>query len=57
MVVGKDGKIVSRHVTIGINSNANAQVLSGLTVGEEVVIGEAEAESSEEQMRVTQMML
>jgi membrane fusion protein, macrolide-specific efflux system len=40
-VVGKDGRPVPRHVTIGINNNATAQVLSGLQAGELVVVGEA----------------
>ena len=42
-VVGKDRRPVPRHVTIGINNNATAQVLSGLQVGEQVVVGEASA--------------
>ncbi len=39
-VVGKDRKPVPRKVTIGINNNATAQVLSGLQPGESVVVGE-----------------
>ena len=42
-VVGKDRKPVPRQVTIGINNNATAQVLSGLQPGENVVVGEASA--------------
>ncbi len=40
-VVGKDRKPVPRTVTVGINNNATAQVLSGLQPGENVVVGEA----------------
>ena len=40
-VVGKDRKPVPRKVTVGINNNATAQVLSGLQPGENVVVGEA----------------
>lgn len=43
-VVGKDGKPTPRRVTIGLNNNASAQVLSGLAVGEKVVVGEVSAE-------------
>jgi macrolide-specific efflux system membrane fusion protein len=42
-VVGPDRKPVPRKVTIGINNNANAQVLSGLKSGESVVVGEGSA--------------
>ena len=40
-VVSKDGKPESRRVTVGINNNATAQVLAGLSAGEQVVVGEA----------------
>lgn len=40
-VVDKDGKVTPRNVTVGINNNAFAQVLSGVTAGELVVVGEA----------------
>jgi macrolide-specific efflux system membrane fusion protein len=42
-VVGKDKQPVPRKVTIGINNNATAQVLSGLQPGENVVVGEGSA--------------
>jgi macrolide-specific efflux system membrane fusion protein len=42
-VVGKDRRPVARKVTIGINNNATAQVLSGLQAGENVVVGEGSA--------------
>jgi macrolide-specific efflux system membrane fusion protein len=45
-VVGKDRKPVPRKVKIGINNNATAQVLSGLQVGESVVVGEGSTTSS-----------
>lgn len=40
-VIGKSGKPEPRQVTIGVNNNATAQVLSGLQVGEKVVIAQA----------------
>jgi membrane fusion protein, macrolide-specific efflux system len=42
-VVGEDRRPVPRKVTIGINNNATAQVLSGLQAGEVVVVGEGSA--------------
>jgi macrolide-specific efflux system membrane fusion protein len=42
-VVGPDRRPVPRKVTIGINNNATAQVLSGLQAGESVVVGEGSA--------------
>lgn len=42
-VIGADGKPVARTVTIGLNNNVTAEVLSGLSEGEHVVIGEASA--------------
>ena len=48
-VVGKDRKPVPRKVTIGINNNATAQVLSGLQPGESVVVGEGSATPSPSQ--------
>ena len=41
MVVGKDGRPEPRRITVGINNNVVAQVVSGLTAGERVVVGEA----------------
>ena len=43
LVVGADGKPAPRQVTIGLNNNATAQVLSGLKAGEKVVVGEGSA--------------
>lgn len=40
MVVGKDGKPEPRQVEVGIDNNANAQILSGLQEGDQVVLGE-----------------
>ena len=42
-VVGPDRKPTARQVTIGLNNNATAQVLSGLQAGESVVVGEGSA--------------
>lgn len=42
-VVGADVKQVARTVTIGLNNNVTAEVLSGLSEGEHVVIGAASA--------------
>jgi macrolide-specific efflux system membrane fusion protein len=42
-VVGPDRQPVPRQVTIGLNNNATAQVLSGLNAGEKVVVGEGSA--------------
>lgn len=39
-VVGADGQPQRRTVTVGINNGANAQILSGLQEGEQVVVGE-----------------
>ena len=49
MVVGPDGKPAPRQVTIGINNNALAQVLSGLKPGEKVVVGEGSATPAPQQ--------
>jgi macrolide-specific efflux system membrane fusion protein len=43
MVVNAEGKPEPRRVSVGINNNANAQVLSGLKAAEKVVVGEASA--------------
>lgn len=48
-VKGKDGKIVSRKVRIGIDNNISAEVLSGLKEGESVVVGEAKASKTSDQ--------
>ena len=48
-VVGADGQPAPRKVTIGINNNASAQVLSGVQVGEKVVVGEGSATPTPQQ--------
>ncbi|MES2185685.1 MAG: efflux RND transporter periplasmic adaptor subunit [Pseudomonadota bacterium] len=40
-VVGADGTAQPRQVKIGINNNVSAQVLDGLAVGDQVVLGDA----------------
>jgi macrolide-specific efflux system membrane fusion protein len=49
LVVGPDGKPAPRQVTIGLNNNATAQVLSGLKAGEKVVVGEGSATPAPQQ--------
>jgi membrane fusion protein, macrolide-specific efflux system len=44
-VVDAQGQPQPRRITVGINNNVNAQVLSGLTAGEKVVVGDAAAAS------------
>jgi macrolide-specific efflux system membrane fusion protein len=43
MVVNAEGKPAPRKIETGINNNAVVEVLSGLKVGEQVVVGEASA--------------
>lgn len=38
-----DGQVVSRQIAIGLDNNVNAEVLSGLAEGDQVVVGEAKA--------------
>lgn len=45
-VLGRDGRPEPRKVKVGINNRADAQVLSGLELGERVIVGEATAASS-----------
>ena len=45
-VLDQDGRAVARSVRIGMNNRVDAQVLSGLRVGERVVVGEASAEAA-----------
>lgn len=52
MVVGADGNPAPRQVTIGINNNATAEVLSGLKPGEKVVVGESTGAPSETAQRL-----
>jgi macrolide-specific efflux system membrane fusion protein len=40
-VIDVEGTPQPRRITVGINNNATAQVLSGLKAGERVVVGEA----------------
>jgi macrolide-specific efflux system membrane fusion protein len=40
-IVGDDGKRIRRNVTVGLNNNVLAEIQSGLSEGENVVIGEA----------------
>jgi macrolide-specific efflux system membrane fusion protein len=40
-VLGADGKAVDRKVTVGLNNNVKAQILSGLKAGEAVVVGDS----------------
>jgi macrolide-specific efflux system membrane fusion protein len=42
-VLDPQGRGVRRTVTVGINNNVNAQILSGLSEGERVIIGTADA--------------
>jgi macrolide-specific efflux system membrane fusion protein len=39
--LGPDGKPLERKISIGINNNVSAEVLSGLTVGERVIVAQA----------------
>lgn len=41
-----DGSVEVRRIKIGLNNKVNAEVLEGIKEGEEVVIGEAKAQSS-----------
>lgn len=45
-VVDENGEAQTRQITVGINTNVDVQVLSGLKAGELVVIGDASAGSS-----------
>lgn len=47
-VVNAEGRPEPRRITVGINNNAVAQVLSGLKPGERVVVGEATQMASAE---------
>jgi macrolide-specific efflux system membrane fusion protein len=46
-VVGNDGKIEERPVKVGISTSVEAQVLSGLKEGEQVVVAEAAPQSAQ----------
>lgn len=43
-VITKKGKPIERHVKVGLNNKVNTEILSGLQIGEEIVIGEVSAE-------------
>lgn len=45
-VLQADGSVQPRQVSIGLNNNVHAQVLSGLRAGEQVIVGEASATAS-----------
>jgi len=40
-VLADGGRIESRQVRVGLNNQVKAQVLSGLSEGERVIVGEA----------------
>ena len=42
-VLKADGEVVEQAVTVGINNRVNAQILSGLTEGDEVILSEEDA--------------
>lgn len=42
-VVSDNGKISTRAVTVGLNNNVDAQILSGLQAGEQVIVSQASA--------------
>ncbi|CQI93219.1 HlyD family secretion protein [Yersinia rohdei] len=44
-VVDKKGKISIRKVTVGLNNNVDAQILSGLQAGEQVIVSQASTAS------------
>ncbi|CNI90779.1 MULTISPECIES: efflux RND transporter periplasmic adaptor subunit [Yersinia] len=45
-VVDDGGKISVREVTVGLNNNVDAQILSGLQAGEQVIVSQASANTS-----------
>jgi macrolide-specific efflux system membrane fusion protein len=45
--VVKDGRIEERRITVGVMNRIQAQVLSGLAEGEEVVVGTREEEKAQ----------
>jgi len=54
-VVGKDGRPERRPVMIGLNNGTRAEVRDGLREGEQVVVGEATAESRAQSSSARQM--
>ncbi|WP_350560502.1 efflux RND transporter periplasmic adaptor subunit [Psychrobacter sp. CAL346-MNA-CIBAN-0220] len=45
-VLKNDGEVAEQRVKVGINNRVNAQILSGLSVGNEVILGEEGAAKS-----------
>ncbi|CQR23051.1 HlyD family secretion protein [Yersinia enterocolitica] len=45
-VVSDNGNISTREVTVGVNNNVDAQILSGLQTGEQVIVSQADTTSS-----------
>jgi len=50
-VIGKDGHTQNRKVRIGLNNNVSTEVVSGLALGEKVVVGEATASTESSSSR------
>lgn len=45
-VVDDNGKVSTRAVTVGLNNNVDAQILSGLQAGEQVIVSQASTVTS-----------
>ncbi|WP_227726965.1 efflux RND transporter periplasmic adaptor subunit [Yersinia proxima] len=45
-VVDDKGKVSTREVTVGLNNNVDAQILSGLQAGEQVIVSQGSAATS-----------
>ncbi|CNL87752.1 efflux RND transporter periplasmic adaptor subunit [Yersinia frederiksenii] len=45
-VVSDNGNISTHEVTVGVNNNVDAQILSGLQTGEQVIVSQADTTSS-----------
>ena len=45
-VLGNDGKVAQRKITIGLTNHSLAEVKSGLKAGEKVIIGEAQIQNA-----------
>ena len=43
-VLKADGEVVEQTVKVGINNRVNAEILSGLNKGDEVILGEEGAD-------------
>ncbi len=58
-VVAVDGSIAEREITVGVASRVSAEVLSGLTEGEQVVAGilQAEQQANQNQQRNQQTVI